>query len=296
MKKGKKIALALVCCLLFSALTPCVGRAASFVRLSKTEVTVKTGKTVKLSVKGTNKKVTWTSKDKKIATVSSKGVVKGIFPGKTKIVAKVAGKSYTCKVNVDVNEKVALKHLKVTYKESKDYTYAIITNENPYPLDISGKMKFYNEQKQYLTNASDFNNFVSANATVVLRFLHPMKDGSFYAPASHTDVELSVKKTVYHDGRNFLKATTELSADGKVLVTVTNTGKKKLNFVRYTLLMCDKDGNVLGDEQHHFTKMSGTGVYLLPGQSLDYEFVLRVDGKKVAIETYELYLDYAIYN
>lgn len=296
MKRGKKIALALVCCLLLTSLLPYTGQAATNIRLNKTTVTVKTGKTVKLSVKGTNKKVTWTSKNKKVATVNSKGVVKGITPGITKVIAKVAGKSYTCKVNVDVDKKAALKHLKVTYKESRDYTYAIITNENPYSLDISGKMKFYNEQKQYLTNASDFNNFVSAKSTVVLRFLHPMKDGAFYAPASHTDVELSVKKTVNHDGRKFLKATTELSADGKVLVTVTNTGKQKLNFVRYTLLMCDKDGNVLGDEQHHFTKMSDTGVYLLPGQSLDYEFVLRVDGKKVSIETYELYLDYAIYN
>ncbi|SFQ40819.1 Ig-like domain (group 2) [Lachnospiraceae bacterium XBB1006] len=296
MRREKQIALALVCCLLLCNFLPHTGQAAASIRLSQTSATIKTGKTIKLSVKGTNKKVTWSSKNKTVATVSTKGVVKGIVPGKAKIVAKVAGKSYTCNVKVDVDEKAALKHLKVTYKESKDYTYAFITNENPYPLDISGKMKFYNEQKQYLNKASDYNNFVSAKSTVVLRFLHPMKDGSFYAPASHTDVELSVKKTVNHDGRKFLKATTELSADGKVLVTVTNTGKKKLNFVRYTLLMCDKDGNVLGDEQHHFTKMTGMEVCLLPGQSLDYEFVLRVDGKKVSIEKYELYLDYAIYD
>ncbi len=59
--------------------------------------------------------------------------------------------------------------------------------------------------------------------------------------------------------------------------------------------MYDNDGNVLGDEQHHFTKMNGMEVNILPDQSIDHEFVLNIDGKKVSIEKYELYLDYAIY-
>lgn len=63
-------------------------------KLSKSKVTVNKGKTVTLSMKSTKQKVKWSSSDKKIATVSSKGVVKGVSSGKTTIVAKVGSKKY----------------------------------------------------------------------------------------------------------------------------------------------------------------------------------------------------------
>lgn len=295
MKKGKQIAIALVCCLILSVLMPCHAQAARVVKLNKTKVTVQTGKTYKLKVTGTTKKVTWSSKNPKVATVTKQGLVKGVTPGSTKVVAKVGKKSYTCNVTVAIDTAAAIKKLKVTYKESNDYTYAFVTNENPFPLNITGKMNFYNDKNQYLSKASDNSLFVTAKSTVVMRFLHPMENGKFYSPASHSDVEFTVQKTVNKDGRSFVTATTELSPEGKVLVNVTNTGKNKLAFVRYTLVMCDAEGNILGSEQYHFTKMTGTEVVLMPNQSIDHEFVLRVDGKMVPIETYELYLDYAIY-
>ena len=51
-------------------------------------------------MQGTTKKVTWSSKNKKIATVNSSGKVKAIKVGNTTIVAKVGKKSYSCKVTV----------------------------------------------------------------------------------------------------------------------------------------------------------------------------------------------------
>lgn len=53
-----------------------------------------------LKVIGSGKKATWTSSNKKIATVNSKGLVQGISTGTTKITGKVAGKKLTCKVTV----------------------------------------------------------------------------------------------------------------------------------------------------------------------------------------------------
>lgn len=51
--------------------------------------------------KATNKKITWSSSNKKIATVSSKGVVKGIKKGTVTITAKSHNaKKATCKVTV----------------------------------------------------------------------------------------------------------------------------------------------------------------------------------------------------
>lgn len=69
--------------------------------------TVKKGKKIKLKAtikpsNATNKKVTWSSGNKKIATVTSKGEVKGIKPGtvKIKVKTKDGNKKATCTVTV----------------------------------------------------------------------------------------------------------------------------------------------------------------------------------------------------
>jgi hypothetical protein len=73
---------------------------AASVRLSKTSVSLEAGETVNLSVKGTGKKVSWSSSNKKVATVSKKGKVKALKKGSANIYARVGGKKLTCKVKV----------------------------------------------------------------------------------------------------------------------------------------------------------------------------------------------------
>ena len=77
------------------------------VKLNKKNATIKKGKTVKLTAtvspkNATNKKVTWKSSNKKVATVSSKGIVKGIKKGKATITATTSSgkKKASCKVTV----------------------------------------------------------------------------------------------------------------------------------------------------------------------------------------------------
>lgn len=56
----------------------------------------------KLSLKGCSQKVTWSTSNKKIATVTQKGVVKGVRSGKTVISARVGSKLIAdCKVIVE---------------------------------------------------------------------------------------------------------------------------------------------------------------------------------------------------
>lgn len=74
--------------------------AARKVSLNKVKVTLKVGRTVKLKLYGTRKKVRWTSKKKSVATVSAVGRVRAKKAGTAKIIAKVSGKKYTCKVTV----------------------------------------------------------------------------------------------------------------------------------------------------------------------------------------------------
>ena len=80
--------------------------AAKKMKLSKKKLSLKVGKTKKLSVKNKKKKakVTWLSSKKKVATVSKKGVVRAKKAGKATITAKVKYKKtikkLKCKVTV----------------------------------------------------------------------------------------------------------------------------------------------------------------------------------------------------
>ena len=74
---------------------------AATVKLNKKAATIYIGEKVTLKLNGA-KSVIWSSSNKKIATVTSKGVVKGVKAGSCKVTAKnkKTGKSYTCKVTV----------------------------------------------------------------------------------------------------------------------------------------------------------------------------------------------------
>ena len=70
-------------------------------KLSKKKATLDTGKTLALKLSGTKQKITWKSANTKVATVTSKGVVKAVAPGTAKITATVLKKKFTCTVTVN---------------------------------------------------------------------------------------------------------------------------------------------------------------------------------------------------
>ena len=74
---------------------------AAKVKLSKKSITLEVGQKKTIKVKGTTKKVTWSSSDKKIATVNSKGKITAKSEGTCNITAKVGSKKLTCKVTVE---------------------------------------------------------------------------------------------------------------------------------------------------------------------------------------------------
>lgn len=72
--------------------------------LNVKKLEMKKGQTKKLKVMGTKKKVKWKSSNKKVATVTKKGTVKGKKAGKTKITGIIGEKKLVCLVRV--NEKI----------------------------------------------------------------------------------------------------------------------------------------------------------------------------------------------
>lgn len=93
-------------CLILTLIITSVFAGAVFAKskLNKKSITIKVGQTYKLKLKKKGKKkVKWISKNKKVATVSKKGKVKGKKPGNTVIIAKRGKKKYKCKVTVISN-------------------------------------------------------------------------------------------------------------------------------------------------------------------------------------------------
>lgn len=110
-KMKQLLCLMLVLALSLIAPTPTTSRAAKKkkVKLNKSKITLTVGKTAKLKVKNTKKKVKWSSSKKSVATVSKKGKIRAKKAGKTTITAKVGKKKLTCKVTVKAKKSSATK-------------------------------------------------------------------------------------------------------------------------------------------------------------------------------------------
>lgn len=97
----KKIALGLSLVLVTASIAvPSTESQAAKMKLNRSSATITVGKKVTLKVKGTKKKVKWTTSKKAIASVSGKGVVTGKKVGMATITAKVGKKKFRCKVTV----------------------------------------------------------------------------------------------------------------------------------------------------------------------------------------------------
>ncbi len=70
------------------------------VKLSASSLSMEIGDASTLKISGTTKTVTWSSSNKSIAAVSSKGKVTAVKDGTVTITASVSGKTKTCKVTV----------------------------------------------------------------------------------------------------------------------------------------------------------------------------------------------------
>ena len=97
---------------------------AASVKLNAKSKTLYKGKSATLKVTGIKKKVTWSSSNKKIATVSSKGKVTAKKVGKCTITAKVNGKKYTCKITVK-NQPIKLSATSKTLNVGKTATLKV---------------------------------------------------------------------------------------------------------------------------------------------------------------------------
>lgn len=155
MKHMKKLSYLFIFILIASLLLPNVASAA---KLSKKKVELSVNDTITLTLTDTDCKVTWTSSNKKVASVSKKGKVVAKKKGTTVITATTNGESFTCKVNV-VNKKMATMKLPIEFfdEESLEEMEIGITEDGITLVDITDTHVVYemskDKQKKVLKEA-----------------------------------------------------------------------------------------------------------------------------------------------
>lgn len=243
-------------------------------KLSKTSITVKKGKTYQLKMRNTKQKYKWSSKNKSIATVTSKGKVTGKKTGTTYIYAKSAsGKTFKCKVRVNNNSnKVntstgtnSNNNNKFPTPSKSSVTYhaeatangevIILQNHNNYAVSADVNCVFY-RNGQIVSVRNQYN-------TVVI------EGGMKYAmlmwnPGETWDsvkVNLTLKNVSYFDfNAKNISYISNLGTNGVVL-SVTNNGKNGRG--AHMAIVYYKDGKIIGcDELFANVQFKGSTDYV----------------------------------
>ena len=127
MKRRTLLLLTILFTLSLVAFSPVKAEAAGKVKLNKTKVLLEIGESYQLKVKNTSSKVKWSSSNKKVVKVSSKGVLTPKSVGSAKVKAKLNGKKYTCKGTV-----ADYSGMSVEQKEVVSYALKYVGNKYRY--------------------------------------------------------------------------------------------------------------------------------------------------------------------
>ena len=143
----KKLLTRLFIAMLILTFTPTMNtQAKAKIKLNKTKISLQRGKTYTLKVKGTKKKVKWSSNKKTIATVTRKGKVTAQKPGTAVITASCGEYKVTCKITVK-NPSLKLTKSSATVKVGK--TTKISAKATP-----SGKVTYKSSNTKIATVSS----------------------------------------------------------------------------------------------------------------------------------------------
>ena len=120
---------------------------AATIKLNKTSLSLNVGDAKKLKVKGTKASVTWSTSDKKVATVNKSGKVTAKSAGTCTITAKVSKKTLTCKVTVKAKKSnsfdSSVKIANVTFPSYKDWLDITALTQKQMPVQEGAGMGMY---------------------------------------------------------------------------------------------------------------------------------------------------------
>lgn len=212
--------------------TPKTVEAATKRKISKTAVSVDIGKTYTLKILKWRKmefyddmiwatdndvSVKWSTSNKKIATVSSKGKVTGKKAGTCTVTAKVGSKSFKCKITVKrpVSKNLLVIKSVATAKNCWCGAAYRIKNTNDYTVEFAFDVKYYNENGKFITTCELGRRVIGSGETIYITANGPGE----YEKAK--PVVKNLKKSEYKSAVKDIEVSLNEAGD---CVTVTNNG------------------------------------------------------------------------
>lgn len=219
------------------------------VKLNKSKATIYVGKTLQLKLTGTTKKATWSTSNKSVATVTSKGKVTGKSEGIAKITAKVGNKKYKCTVTVKsaFNSKEATKNVTFERHDTGKGIIVIATNKNKYPVAIGETIVYY-DGGTMIDSAQNDIYCLAPNSSFAYSFYGPMDEDYNIVEYSSYKSNVKISKPVFNDKAPYIKTNADFGS-GQVVVEVSNTGKYADGIL--VSIVFYKDGQVISQTESY---------------------------------------------
>lgn len=288
----KKLVSVLLILLLFIHVVPMQSAYAATVKLNKTSINLNVGKSYTLRVTGSTKTVKWSSSDAKIASVSTKGVVKGIKKGSAKITAAVSGKKYTCKVTVKEVFSTKTAIAKLSTEEELDLgkgVFVILKNNYGFDYSLSATATYYDKAGKLVGKTTASNYHFVKGKECTLFFDEPYD--SNYKSLAYDSYKISYEAESIMKGQVSTLSDIEVTSDiddDKVTVKVTNTGDAEPEFTVVSIVFFE-DGMPVGYD-YTYARVS------TPGSTADFNFYLPYEeGNTLAVDDYKIFVNYSYY-
>lgn len=296
----KVIALIMVLFVGFSTIAPTKVNAA--MKLNVKSKTLEVGQSITLKVKGTKKKVKWSSSNKKVASVTKKGKVTAKKVGSATIKAKIGKKTLKCKIKVrkktipedeidteEISAAEITNNISYTLSDTKNGVVAILQNNNEVTVSVSARLAYYMNGSMIDTK-SDYNFAFEAGRQCALFFDAPYNSLT-YEDVGYDDYRMTFSAEAASKNIICGSSTILVNSDwgaGNISAEVINASGKDFSLISLACVFYDSAGNAIGYEEHLAQcYINGSTDFL------SFDFPYDKNYNKIRTKNYKIYVNSA---
>ena len=256
--------------------------------LTNTNLVLYEGNTKAIKLTGAYKKVSWSTSNNSIATVSN-GKIVAKKVGTAVINAKHNGKTYSCKVTVKSSFNSSTGISKISYNSYKlsDGVFVIAKNNYSYSMYVTAIITYFDSSGNLIFTTEDDNFCFEPNATSTFHFCNPYDRDYNDVPYSYYKISFSADQATYRtpNSRDIELSGTVGSSD--FIVSSKNVGNIRSDSTCIAVVYYSKGVPVFYEEQYVDT--SNIGAITYTNFSLPYDS----NYDNIEFDNYKLFIKYS---
>lgn len=265
-------------------------------KISNSSLILIKGSSQQISMIGNTQKIKWSTSNKSVATVNSKGKITAKKNGKSTITATIGNKKYTCKVTVSNKFSNAYLTKNTTYDSyvSLDEDYVIVKFNNNATVNINItdiSIVYYDSNGNMIYTDTAYNGdiLIDANSSGINYFRTPSDSFSNYKISFTSRNAIGDSKyTNKVSLKNKIKVNSSSSSNG-VTASFTNTATRTIDYAYVTVLFY-KNNKVIGQRTENLYGLeSGSTKYIQFSKPYDKNW------DYAEFDKYEIYVFDAFY-